>query len=76
MVATTSNNGTCQLTASWPAGANYIAASASQQTATPGTQITSLITTINSFNLSPAGAALSFDSQLQQIHPDLDFYHE
>jgi hypothetical protein len=76
MVAMTSNSGTCQLTASWPAGANYIAASASQQTATPGTQITSVITTINSFNLSPAGAALSFDSQLQQIHPDLDFYHE
>jgi len=71
MVTMTSNSGTCQLTASWPADANYIAASASQQTATPGTQITSLITTINSFNLSPAGAALSFDSQLQQVSIDL-----
>lgn len=66
-----SNMGTCQLNAAWATDTNYLAASATQVTATPGSQIVSLLTTISSFSLSPQGPAKSFYAQLQQVSIDL-----
>jgi hypothetical protein len=66
-----SNSGTCQLNATWATDTNYLAASATQQTATPGAQIASLITMISSFSLSPGGSTTSFTTQLQQVSIDL-----
>jgi hypothetical protein len=70
-VTMTSNSGTCQMTSTWPADTNYIGASASQSTVTAGVQITSLLTVINGFKLSPGGSMSSFTTQLQQVITDL-----
>jgi hypothetical protein len=70
-VTMTSNSGTCQMTSTWPADTNYIGASASQSTVTAGVQITSLLTVINGFKLSPGGSMSSFTTQLQQVMTDL-----
>ena len=70
-VTMTSNSGTCQMTATWPADTNYIGASASQATVTAGVEITSLLTTISGFKLSPGGSMSSFTTQLQQVTTDL-----
>ncbi|HEX2736038.1 MAG TPA: MBG domain-containing protein [Polyangiaceae bacterium] len=67
-----SNSGVCQLTADWPSDENYLAASATQSTLTPGAQIASLTTLINQFQLSPLGIAVSFTSQLQSATAHLD----
>jgi hypothetical protein len=66
-----SNSGTCQLSAMWATDTNYLAASATQQTATPGAQTANLITKISSFALSPGGSTTSFTNQLQQVSIDL-----
>jgi len=59
------------MTATWPADTNYIGASASQATVTAGVEITSLLTTISGFKLSPGGSMSSFTTQLQQVTTDL-----
>jgi hypothetical protein len=71
VVAMLSNIGTCQLSAAWTTDTNYLAASATQQTVTPGSQVNSLITTVNSFGLRPIGATVSFTWQLQLVWIDL-----
>jgi hypothetical protein len=66
-----SNTGTCQLNAAWATDTNYLAASATQHTATTGSEIISLVTTIGNFQLSPGGATTSFTKQLQQVSTDV-----
>lgn len=70
-VTMTASTGICSMSAQWTADANYLSASATQSTATTGTQITSLISTIGTFKLSPGGSNSSFTTQLQQVMTDL-----
>ena len=67
-VTMTSNVGTCQLTATWVADANYLAASATQATQTAGSLTNNLITLLNGMNLSNSN---SLSSQLQALAKDI-----
>ncbi len=67
-VSMTSNVGTCQLTATWVADSNYLAASAAQVTQTAGSLTNNLITIFNGMNVSNAN---SLSSQLQALARDI-----